>query len=204
MLIALEISALRSKQPDHTQSKHTIPVEPNRVTYWGFKTETYISQKKAQSFLAHGWKSIVKQLRVISYLHCFRRPTASHKPSNVEIAAYIELRQKKAALIFKIIKQFVKELKSNDPKTWFALNKYDHHYLHEISTKSPELTMPTILLETHRCIYGTDDGSVNSEFSSSFLLLMQGLETKIVASLKELAEQPPKDAAENNASHAKR
>jgi hypothetical protein len=136
---------------------------------------------------------------VISDLRCFRRSTASHKPSDVKIAAYVELRQKKAALTFKIIEQFVEKLKSNYPKIWFALNKYDHHYLHEISAKSPELTMPTILSEAHRCTYG----SVNSRFSSDFLMLMQALEIDINASLKELTAQTPKDAAENNASHAR-
>jgi len=47
---ALEISALKFKQPDYAQSKHTIPAEPNRATYRGFETETYISQKKSAVF----------------------------------------------------------------------------------------------------------------------------------------------------------
>lgn len=63
--------------------------------------------------------------------------------------------------------------------------------------------MPTILLETHRCIYGTDDGSVNSRFSSNFLMRMQALEAEIDTAIKELTAPVPKNAAENNASHVR-
>jgi uncharacterized protein YjhX (UPF0386 family) len=225
MSIALEICALRSKQPVHAQSKPRInkstyqgchlevmniekkttlskQSDPNIRTYGTFDMENRISSRKARSFVARGGQRVVKRLSAIGDLRCFRRSTASHKPSNVTIALYRELQQKKVALTFKIVRQFVKELKSNYPKTWFALNKYDHHFLHEISAKSPDLTMPAILSGPHRCTFGTDDGAVNSKFSSTFLVLMQTLETEIVASFKELAGKATEDAAEGQASRA--
>jgi hypothetical protein len=182
------------------KSAQSASATPDKVTYCGYDVENHITQRKAQSFLARGWKRIATKLRGIRDLRYFRSSTKTPKPRGASIlgkantAAYRALWEDKVELVSHITKRFVKDFEFNYPEIWPRLKPCEKNHLTEIIKKpSREIMFDLTQKKSSRAhpIYGHGDGMRIPEFSVAFLAAMQSLESKIAASLYDKSAFTP-------------